>query len=95
MELTLADVQKIAHLARISVTPAETEQVRAKLAGIFALIEEMQAVNTQGVAPMAHAQDVTLSLRDDRVSEVDQHQKFQSIAPQVENGLYLVPKVIE
>ncbi len=95
MELTHADVQKIAHLARISVTPSESEQVRAKLAGIFALIEEMQAVDTQGVAPMAHAQDVTLSLRDDRVTEVDLHQKFQSIAPQVENGLYLVPKVIE
>lgn len=95
MDLTPADLKKIALLARISVTPAETEQVRAKLAGIFGLIEAMQAVDTRGVEPMAHAQDVTLSLRDDRVSEADQHEKFQKIAPQVENGLYLVPKVIE
>lgn len=95
MELTPADVKKIAHLARLSITPAETLQVQTKLAGIFALIEEMQAVDTQGVAPMAHAQDVTLALRDDRVSEGDLHGKYQAIAPQVENGLYLVPKVIE
>ncbi|MBI3148218.1 MAG: Asp-tRNA(Asn)/Glu-tRNA(Gln) amidotransferase subunit GatC [Betaproteobacteria bacterium] len=95
MNLTLADVQKIAHLARISVTPAQTEEVRIKLTGIFALIAQMQAVDTRGVEPMAHAQDVSLSLRDDRVTESDQREKFQKIAPQVENGLYLVPKVIE
>jgi aspartyl-tRNA(Asn)/glutamyl-tRNA(Gln) amidotransferase subunit C len=59
------------------------------------MIEEMQAVDTEGVEPMSHAQDVTLRLRDDQVSETDQHTLFQAIAPQVDAGLYLVPKVIE
>ena len=67
----------------------------AQLTGIFGLIEDMQAVNTDGVEPMSHAQDVMLRLRDDEVTESDQHALFQSIAPQVEAGLYLVPKVIE
>ncbi|MBI4191936.1 MAG: Asp-tRNA(Asn)/Glu-tRNA(Gln) amidotransferase subunit GatC [Betaproteobacteria bacterium] len=95
MALTLDDVKRIAHLARIEVEPQEAEQVLAQLTGIFRLIEQMQAVNTDGVEPMSHAQDVTLRLRDDAVTEADQRALFQSIAPQVESGLYLVPKVIE
>ena len=95
MALTLDDVKRIAHLARIEVEPHEAQQVLAQLSGIFRLIEEMQAVNTEGVEPMSHAQDVMLRLRDDAVTEADQHALFQSIAPQVEAGLYLVPKVIE
>jgi aspartyl-tRNA(Asn)/glutamyl-tRNA(Gln) amidotransferase subunit C len=95
MALTLDDVKRIAYLARIEVSPHEAEQVLSQLTGIFRLIEEMQAVNTDGVEPMAHAQDVMLRLREDRVTEADQHALFQSIAPQVETGLYLVPKVIE
>ena len=95
MTLTLDDVHRIAHLARIEVEPREAEQVLAQLAGIFRMIEEMQAVDTEGVEPMSHAQDVTLRLRDDQVSETDQHARFQSIAPQVDADLYLVPKVIE
>ena len=67
----------------------------AQLSNILGLVEQMQAVDTTGVAPMAHAQDVSLRLREDRVTETDQHQAFQAIAPQVEAGLYLVPKVIE
>ena len=95
MALTLDDVKRIAHLARLEVEPHEAEQVLSQLTGIFRLIEEMQAVNTDGVEPMAHAQDVMLRLRDDMVTEADQHALFQAIAPQVEADLYLVPKVIE
>jgi len=95
MALSLEDVQRIAHLARIEITSAEAQDVQRKLGGIFALIEEMQKVDTSGVEPMAHAQEVTLPLREDTVSEGDQHALFQGIAPQVEHGLYLVPRVIE
>jgi aspartyl-tRNA(Asn)/glutamyl-tRNA(Gln) amidotransferase subunit C len=95
MSLTLDDVKRIAHLARIEVEPHEAEKVLGQLSGIFALIGEMQAVNTEGVEPMAHAQDVMLRLREDAVTECDQHAVFQAIAPQVEADLYLVPKVIE
>jgi len=95
MALSPDDVARIAHLARIEVDPRDTEQTLARLSGIFELIERMQAVNTEGVAPMAHARDVILRLREDRVTESDQRAAFQEIAPQVEAGLYLVPKVIE
>ena len=95
MALTLDDVNRIAQLARIEVAPDEAGEVLSRMTGIFRLIEEMQAVDTTGVEPMSHAQEVTLRLRDDRVTEHDQHQFFQSIAPQVEDGLYLVPRVIE
>ena len=95
MALSLDDVKRIAHLARIEVEPGEAERVLTQLTGIFGLIEEMQAVNTDGVEPMAHAQDVMLRLRADLATGSDQRALFQSIAPQVEAGLYLVPKVME
>ncbi|HSD61341.1 MAG TPA: Asp-tRNA(Asn)/Glu-tRNA(Gln) amidotransferase subunit GatC [Burkholderiales bacterium] len=95
MSLTIDEVRRIAHLARIEISDAEAEQVLEQLNGIFGLIEQMQAVDTRGVEPMAHARDVSLRLREDNVTETDQHRLFQSIAPQVEEGLYLVPKVIE
>ena len=95
MTLTLDDVTRIAHLARIEIEPQEAEQVLAQLSGIFRLIEAMQAVDTDGVEPMSHAQDLVLRLRDDEVTESDRRALFHSIAPQVEDGLYLVPKVIE
>jgi len=95
MALTLNDVMRIAHLSRIEIAPDEAQQVLDRLTGIFGLIGEMQAVDTDGVEPMSHAQDVMLRLRDDVVTETDQHALFQSIAPQVEADLYLVPKVIE
>ncbi|HUO43799.1 MAG TPA: Asp-tRNA(Asn)/Glu-tRNA(Gln) amidotransferase subunit GatC [Burkholderiales bacterium] len=89
------DVARIAHLARIEIEPCDSERTLAQLTGIFGLIEQMQAVDTRGVEPMAHARDVTLRLREDAVTEPDQRAAFQAIAPQVEAGLYLVPKVIE
>ena len=95
MPLSLPEVKRIAWLARIEITDAEAEAAQGQLNGIFKLIEQMQSVDTEGVAPMAHAQDVTQRLREDQVTETDQHALYQAIAPQVENGLYLVPKVIE
>ena len=76
-------------------TPGEAEDVRAKLDAIFGLIDELNAVDTRGVVPMAHAQDLALPLRDDAVTEADRHALYQGAAPAVEDGLYLVPKVIE
>ena len=95
MALTLADVHRIAHLARIDIDATAATEVHRKLEAIFAMINELQAVDTTGIVPMAHAQDVMLPLRDDVVSDRDQHASFQGVAPAVEDGLYLVPKVIE
>jgi aspartyl-tRNA(Asn)/glutamyl-tRNA(Gln) amidotransferase subunit C len=95
MALIRDDVKRAARLARIAVEESETDAVLAQLARIFGMIEEMRAVDVSGVEPMSHAQDVVLRLREDEVTEADQRALFQSIAPRVENGLYLVPKVIE
>jgi aspartyl-tRNA(Asn)/glutamyl-tRNA(Gln) amidotransferase subunit C len=95
MALDLDQVKRIARLARLAVGDDEVAAVRDKLNDILAMIERMQAVDTTGVEPMSHPQDVVLRLRDDTVTESDQHERFQAIAPQVEAGLYLVPKVIE
>ncbi len=95
MSLSLPEVKRVALLARIEITDGEAEVVQGQLNDIFKLIEQMQSVDTEGITPMAHAQDVVQRLREDRVTETDQHALYQSIAPQVENGLYLVPKVIE
>ncbi|MCW5592335.1 MAG: Asp-tRNA(Asn)/Glu-tRNA(Gln) amidotransferase subunit GatC [Burkholderiales bacterium] len=93
--LSRDDVHRIAELARIEVPEDRVAAVQQALNGIFGLIEQMRAVDTAGVEPMAHAIDVTQRLREDRVTESDQHVPFQAGAPQVEDGLYLVPKVIE
>jgi aspartyl-tRNA(Asn)/glutamyl-tRNA(Gln) amidotransferase subunit C len=95
MSLSTSDVEKVARLARLAMTPAEIETARSQLSGIFGLIEEMQAVDTKGIEPMSHAQDVAQRLREDKVTETNQREAFQAIAPQVEGGLYLVPQVIE
>ena len=95
MSLNTHDVKRIAHLARLAVSEEEAEATLVKLSGILGLIEEMQAVDTSGIAPMSHSQDVTQRLRADVVTESNQRELLQSIAPAVEHGLYLVPKVIE
>jgi len=95
MSLTLEQVRRVAHLARIEVSDAEAESTLGHLNGIFNLIEEMQAVDTKGVEPMAHAQDLAQRLRADRVTEENHREAFQAVAPETEAGLYLVPKVIE
>lgn len=95
MALTHQDVLHIARLARLRVSAVEAETAQTQLNSIFGLIEQMQAIDTQGIEPMSHALDVAQRLREDKVTESDQRNKFQTIAPAVENGLYLVPKVIE
>ena len=95
MSLSTQDVEKVARLARLAMTSAEIETARTQLNGIFDLIAEMQAVDTRNVEPMSHSQDLTKRLREDNVTEANQREAFQAIAPQVEQGLYLVPKVIE
>lgn len=95
MSLTLEQVRRIAELARIEISDADAENTLGHLNRIFSLIEEMQAVDTRGVAPMAHAQDLAQRLREDRGAETDRREVYQAIAPETEAGLYLVPKVIE
>ena len=95
MSLSLQEVRRVALLARIEISDREAQAAQVQLNEIFKLIEQMQSVDTDGIVPMAHAQDVVQRLREDRVTETDQHALSQSVAPQVENGLYLVPKVIE
>ncbi len=95
MSLTIDDVRRIAKLARIAVTQDEVAATQQQLNRIFGLIEEMRAVDTTGIEPMAHAQDVMLRLREDVATAPDRRAAWQAVAPAVENGLYLVPKVIE
>ena len=95
MALTEDDVARIAHLARIEISDADRRAMLAQLNDIFAMIEKMQKIDTTGVAPMAHPLGGQQRLREDRVTETDGRAGFQSVAPQVEEGLYLVPKVIE
>ncbi|MDP1634254.1 MAG: Asp-tRNA(Asn)/Glu-tRNA(Gln) amidotransferase subunit GatC [Gallionellaceae bacterium] len=95
MSLSSADVEKVARLARLAMDDQEIQAAQAQLNNIFGLIAEMQAVDTKGIAPMSHSQDLAQRLREDKVTEPDQRAAFQAIAPQVEQGLYLVPQVIE
>jgi len=95
MSLSLEQVHRIAQLARIAVSETEARATLGQLNNIFDLIETMQAIDTTGVEPMAHAQDVSQRLRADVVSESDRRDDYQAVAPEVESGLYLVPKVIE
>jgi len=95
MPLSLEEVRRIAELARIGISDAEAVAVQAQLNDIFELIAQMQKVNTEGVEPMTHAQGLALRLREDKVTETDQRELYQSVAPQKDAGLYLVPKVIE
>ena len=95
MSLSRADVEKIAHLARLELSEQEIEVMTKRLTEILALVEQMNAVDTTGVTPMAHPQEGSLRLREDVVTEGEERDKFQPIAPATEAGLYLVPKVID
>jgi len=95
MALTLDDVKRVAHLARIAISDEEAHSTHSQLNGIFKLIAQMEAVDVAAIAPMSHAQDVVQRLREDVVTEADQRERLQAVAPQVDAGLYLVPKVIE
>jgi aspartyl-tRNA(Asn)/glutamyl-tRNA(Gln) amidotransferase subunit C len=99
MALTPQDVSRIAHLARLELSSAEQAQMLGQLNGFFGIVEQMSAVDTRGVeplyTPLSAVQAVQLRLREDRVSEVVDRSANQRSAPAVEDGLFLVPKVIE
>ena len=99
MSLTLQDIGRIAHLARLELDDAHTQSMLSRLNGFFDIVEQMQAVDTTGVEPLAHPtaviDHVALRLRDDVVSEGDEREANQRSAPAVADGLFLVPKVIE
>ncbi|MDE2342265.1 MAG: Asp-tRNA(Asn)/Glu-tRNA(Gln) amidotransferase subunit GatC [Betaproteobacteria bacterium] len=95
MALTDTDLKRLARLARLRLEESEIAGLQGQFAGILGLIDQLQAVDTRGIEPLSHALDLGLRLREDIVTETDQRALFQSVAPQVEDGLYLVPKVIE
>jgi len=99
MSLTSADIARIANLARLELKPVESERMLTQINGFFDLVEKMRAVDTTGIEPLAHPLatilDITLRLREDRVSEPEQREANQRNAPALERGLFLVPKVIE
>lgn len=99
MALTPDDISRIAHLARLELAPPDGERMLAQINGFFTIVEQMRAVDTTGIEPLAHPvaafQDVQLRLRPDAASEPDQREANQQSAPAVERGLFLVPKVIE
>ncbi len=95
MSLKPEDVRNIAHLARLHLDDADVESYAAELSSILDLVDQMNAIDTSGVEPLSNPLDATQRLRDDEVTETDQRDKFQSIAPDVADGLYRVPKVIE
>jgi aspartyl-tRNA(Asn)/glutamyl-tRNA(Gln) amidotransferase subunit C len=93
--LSLEQIHRIAHLARLELAQSEAAAMQQQLNDILAMVDQMAAVDTTGVAPMSHPQEMMQRLREDRVTEEDARKLFQSIAPAVKDGLYLVPKVIE
>ena len=100
MSLTLADVKRIAHLAQLDMDEAHAETAFNELNGIFALAEQMQSIDTDGVAPLSQPlaavmADLSLRLREDVVTEMNRREAYQAVAPKTQDGLYLVPKVIE
>ncbi len=95
MSLDKKTVQHIATLSRLSVTDGESEEYSRVLSSILELVEQMNTVDTRNIEPMAHPLQITARLREDRVTESNQRDQFQSIAPEVEQGHYLVPRVIE
>ncbi len=95
MAITESEVRKVAHLARLAMTEDSVEAYTRNLGNILDLVEQMSAVNTDGVTPMAHPLDMVQRLRADVVTESNRREVYQAIAPETEDGLYLVPKVIE
>ena len=95
MSLTPDQLQRIALLARIDVSPEEAQSVTERLNRVLGLIDQLQSVDTRGIEPMSHALDVVQRLRPDAVTETDRREAYQKGAPALEQGLYLVPKVIE
>jgi aspartyl-tRNA(Asn)/glutamyl-tRNA(Gln) amidotransferase subunit C len=99
MSLTSADISRIASLARLELSPSESERMRVQINQFFDIVEQMRSVDTSGIEALAHpvasVKEIALRLREDRVSEANQREANQQNAPAVERGLFLVPKVIE
>ena len=95
MALDKSEVEKIAHLARLHISESEADEVTNRIIDILALIDQMQSVDTDAVEPLAHPLDVVQRLRSDTVTERDNRDELQTLAPATQDGLYLVPKVIE
>lgn len=95
MALSIEEIQKIAHLSRLHLADADIAEYSVQLSRILDFIEDMNQVDTTDIEPLAHPLDIPQRLREDKVTEPNLRDKFQAIAPQVESGLYLVPKVIE
>ena len=95
MAFDKTEVEKIAQLARLHISDSEIDEVTGRITDILALIDQMQSVDTDTVVPLAHPLDLTQRLREDDVTEFNRRGELQLLAPEVEQGLYLVPKVIE
>ena len=95
MAFDKTEVEKVAHLARLHISDSEIDEVIGRITDILALIDQMQSVDTDAVVPLAHPLDLTQRLREDDVTEFNRRDELQLLAPEVEQGLYLVPKVIE
>ncbi|WP_188149968.1 Asp-tRNA(Asn)/Glu-tRNA(Gln) amidotransferase subunit GatC [Teredinibacter waterburyi] len=93
--MDVSEIEKLAHLARLNINDETIDETAKSITGVLALVDQLQAANTDGTAPMAHPLDAIQKLRIDEVSEPNQRERFQAIAPATEDGLYLVPKVIE
>ena len=95
MALDKTEIEKIAHLARLHINESETAEVTTRITDILALIDQMQSVDTEGVEPLAHPLDLEQRLRADEITEENQRDRLQKLAPASEDGLYLVPKVLD
>jgi aspartyl-tRNA(Asn)/glutamyl-tRNA(Gln) amidotransferase subunit C len=95
MALDASDVEKIAHLARLGIDADDVPGYTRNLSDILAFVEQLDAVDTTDIKPLAHPLEATQRLRPDTVTETNDRENFQQVAPQTENGLYLVPKVLE
>ena len=95
MALDKTEIEKIAHLARLHIGESETEEVATRITDILVLIDQMQSVDTEAVEPLAHPLDLVQRLRADEITEDNQRDSLQKLAPESEDGLYLVPKVLE
>ena len=95
MAVDAQTVEKLAELARIAISEETIEEVSSRLGDVLQLVDQLQSVNTEGVSPMAHPLDEVQVLRPDTVTEADHHEEFLALAPQTDEGLYLVPKVID
>ena len=93
--LSLEQISRLADLARLELAPGESAAMQQQLGAILDMVDAMSAVDTEGIEPMSHPQEVSQRARDDVVTEADRREDFQAVAPQVEDGFYLVPKVIE